>query len=118
MAVDMDLMDNDFPAFKKKYPEIVARVEKTVEKEQKQELLQEAKRLGKKKLSLEELYTFQKKQLDKLILSDQAYVVKKKLSLFSPEVKGVLQENLSGLSISEAAEQIDTLVGLYHKIFP
>lgn len=111
-------LDKDSVDWKKKYPEAYARVFKEVKEKQEKEILEEAKKLGKKQLTDQELFEFQKKKLDSLILEKQAYILKKKLSLYSPEVRTVLQDAVTGLSILEAAEQIDTLIDIYHKTHP
>lgn len=111
-------LDKDSVDWKKEYPEAWERVHKEVKEEQKKEILLEAKRLGKKQLTEKELFEFHKKKLDFLYLEEQQYILKKKLNLFSPEVRGVLLDAVTGLSTLEAAGQIDIMIDIYHKTHP
>ncbi|MCK4419032.1 hypothetical protein KAV79_04425 [Candidatus Aerophobetes bacterium] len=70
-------LDEDSIDWKSKYPKAWTRVRKSVEEENKKEELQEAKRLGKKKLTDKELFEFLKNKRDKLILKNQEYILKK-----------------------------------------
>ena len=55
-------LDEDSVDWKTKYPEVWEKTLKEVKKEQKEEVFQEAKRLGKKKLTDKELLTFHEKK--------------------------------------------------------
>lgn len=115
MQIDLD---EDSIDWKKKYPEVWARTLKDVEKKQKEEVLQEVKRLGKKKLSLEELYAFQKKQINALRLREQEYVVKKKLEKCPRVVRDELLLEDTGASPLRAIERINNLMEIYYKFSP
>lgn len=110
--------EESFKDFAKRCPEAGKRIMDSVKEDMKQERIEEAKRLGKKELSLKELYTYQKRKLAELQLEAQAHEVKKKLLPFSSEVRDVLQDAVIGCSISEALVLTDTLIEIYHKTYP
>lgn len=109
-------VNESFEDFQKRCPEKAAKFLKDAEAREEKELLEEAKRLKTKQLTLAQLNEFLKKKYAKTVIENQHLEIKKKLSPFSEEIRNVFLENLFGLSILEQVGQIDVLIRLYHKL--